>query len=216
MITREQCRAARSFLGLKQKELAEDCGLSKTAITHFESGLFNLRTENMLKLRLAFEKRGIEFIGNYGVQKKQINFYVLDNRHNATALPELWDDIFESFKEEGGEVLISHLNEREAFDTHPEKLRNHLRRLKEHNISERLLVCEGATFFIQNQDCYRWLRKDVYKTCMTSFLYANKLALQFWNGHFILLIDHPDIYKEEKDRFEYLWDTALIPPNILI
>ena len=211
MITKEQCRAARSFLGLKQAELATDCGLSKTAITHFESGLFNPRAENMASIRGALEKRGIEFVGSYGVQKRPVNFEVLDTRETETALPKLWDDVFETLKDNGGEVLISHLDEKSAFDHHPEKLDAHLKRLKAHNITERLLVCEGDDFFVQDVKCYRWLPEDVYKSGMTSFLYGNKVAIQFWNGHFILIVNHPEIYEEEKQRFEYLWARADIP-----
>ena len=149
-----------------------------------------------------------------GVRKRKINFQVLDTRDEETILPDLWDDIFETLKDKGGEVLISHLDEKQAFQSHPKKLNNHLQRLKEYGITERLLVCEGDGFFVQDPECYRWLKRDIYRTGITSFLYGNKLALQFWNGHLILIIDHAEIYKEEKERFEYLWKNALMPLNV--
>lgn len=106
MITKEQCRAARNFLGLKQSELASDCGLSKTAITHFESGLFHPRAENMANIRAALEKRGIEFVGTYGIQKRQTLFQLLEGemvhldlwdplqyRHKDLALKDLQDPL---------------------------------------------------------------------------------------------------------------------------
>ena len=94
MITKEQCRAARNFLGLKQSELASDCGLSKTAITHFESGLFHPRAENMANIRAALEKRGIEFVGTYGIQKRQTLFQLLEGEILAAFL-------------EGSEVMLN-------------------------------------------------------------------------------------------------------------
>lgn len=214
MITKEQCRAARSFLGLKQSDLAELCGLSKTAITHFESGLFRPRAENMASIQEALQSKGIEFVGDYGVQKKQINFKVLDTREKATRLPQLWEDIIDTLRHEGGEVLISHLCEKEAEQAHPEKLAEHLKNLKRYNISERLLVCEGDTYFLQDAHCYRWLKPEIFKAGLTTFLYGGKCAFQFWKGHFILIIDHPEIYNNEKERFEYLWGSAVLPPKI--
>lgn len=175
MITKEQCRAARSFLGLKQIELAKDCGLSKTAITHFESGLFQPRAENMANIRGALERRGIEFVGSHGVQKRQTLFQLLEGEMVHL---DLWDDIFNTLKRKGGEVLISHLDERSVFQKHPEELLSHLKRLKEHKITERLLLCEGDTFFVQDAACYRWLPKEIYKSGMASFLYGNKLVMQ--------------------------------------
>ena len=213
MITKEQCRAARRFLGMKQSELADSCGLSKTAITHFESGLFHPRAENMMNIMRALEEKGIEFVGSYGVQKKQINFTILDTRDNETKLPALWQDIIHTLKDTGGEVLISHLSEKQAYEAHPEKLDQHLKNLKKYNISERLLTCKNDTYFLQDVECYRWLEPEIYNAGMTVFLYGQKCSIQLWKGHFIILCDDPGIYEIEKERFEYLWKNATIPPR---
>lgn len=214
MITKEQCRAARSFLGLKQSDLARLCGLSKTAITHFESGLYQPRAENMANIQEALQSKGIEFVGDYGVQKKQINFKVLDTRDKATRLPHLWEDIIDTLRVKGGEVLISHLCEKEAQDAHPEKLEEHFKNLKKYNITERLLVCEDDDYFLQDAECYRWLKPDIFRAGLTTFLYGGKCAIQFWKGNFILILDHAEIYQNEKERFEVLWENARIPPKI--
>ena len=212
MITKEQCRAARSFLGLKQAELAEDCGLSKTAITHFESGLFNPRADNMNNIMSALEGRGIEFVGDYGVQKRQTIFKMLEGENMYL---DLWDDIFDTMKRrQGGEVLISYVNERDPFQQHPEALSAHLKRLKEHKITERLLACEGDNFFIQDEECYRWLPKSVFNAGSTTFLYGGKVVLQFWNNQLCLIIENKNVYDEERQRFEYLWENALIPESV--
>ncbi len=210
MITKEQCRAARSFLGLKQAELAGDCKLSKTAITHFESGLFNPRADNMARIQEALEKRGIEFVGDYGVQKRRTIFQLLEGE---AMYVDVWDDIYNTLKDKGGEVLISHVDERPVFQKHPEELASHLKRLKEHGIRERLLVCEGDTFFIQEPECYRWLPKEIYKSGVMSFVYGGKIAIQFWNGNLCLIIENKRIYEDERQRFEYLWEGAMIPPG---
>lgn len=90
---------------------------------------------------------------------------------------------------------------------------DHLKRLKEYKITERLLVCEGDNFFVQDPKCYRWLPKEIFKTGVMSLLYGNKLAIQFWNNSVCVIIENKNVYNEEKQRFEYLWDNALIPPE---
>lgn len=210
MITKEQCRAARGLLGIKQTELANACGLSKTALTNFESGAIGPRQETLSIIRTTLEKMGVHFIGSTGVEKRDHAYTVLNDEN---ALPDLWDDIFNTLKNlRNAEVLISHLDESGSHKKHPQKLEAHLKRLHEHHIGERLLACEGDSYFIQDPDCYRWLPKKVYQAGMTSFVYGGKVALQFWNKNIILIIQNHTIYEEEKQRFEYLWETAVIPP----
>lgn len=210
MITKEQCRAARSLLNLKQAELAEDCGISKTAITNFESGLFNPRADNMAIIETALQNRGIDFIGLSGVQKRQTISRMLEGN---SMYPDLWDDIFDTMKDRGGEVLISYLTEKESNELHPEALAQHIDRLKQHRITERLLVCEGDTCFVQDRECYRWLPENVFKAGATTFLYNGKIAIQFWSGSIAMILENESVYQSEKARFEYLWENALIPPD---
>ena len=209
MITKEQCRAARSFLGMKQIELAELSGLSKTAITHFESGLFHPRAENMSNIKAALESRGIDFIGLNGVQRRETAFRVMEG---DDMYQEVWDDIFDTLKETGGEVLISYVDDGQIFKEHPEKLEAHLKRLDKHNITERLLSCEGDDVFIQSKECYRWLPEEVFKAGIMTLIYGEKVAFQFWNHSTALVVKNKKIKDEEKQRFEYLWENAIIPP----
>lgn len=208
MITKEQCRAARSFLGLKQAELATACGLSKTAITHFESGLFTPRQDNMTNIRQALEDMGIEFIGTSGVQKRETVYRLLEG---STMYVDLWDDIFYTLKDKGGEVCMAYVDEREPAQDNHQNLVDHLERLKAHNISERILVCEGDNYFIQDPDCYRWLPYNVYKSGNLFFVYGNKVATQYWNGSVTTIVENKVIASHEQERFEYLWSIGKIP-----
>lgn len=209
MITRDQCRAARGLLEWKQIDLADRCGVSKTAITNFESGAINPRGDTVEMIQAALEKGGVEFVGDYGVQKRQNFFKVLDGDN---AMPQVWDDIFETMKNQGGgEICIANVDERAAYLQHPEKLSAHIQRLKDHKITERLLIREKDSFFIQPPECYRWVSKESFHAGMTTYLYGGKIAMRFWKKSLILIISHPAIYEEEQARFNYLWDNAIIP-----
>ena len=212
MITKEQCRAARSFLGIKQTELANDCGLSKTAITHFESGLFRPRTDNMKAIRIALENRGIEFIGQAGVQKRETAFRLLEGEDMYV---EVWNDIFETLRHTGGEVCIGFCTEREPAHSNLTELQDHLKRLEEHNITERILSCEGDDYFLQKPECYRWLPYSIYKSGNLFFVYGDKVVTQYWNGSVSMIIENKKIAQHELKRFEYLWEIARLPDCLL-
>lgn len=211
MITKEQCRAARSFLGLKQTELADACGLSKTAITHFESGLFTPRADNMAAIREALEDRGIEFIGQTGVQKRETVYRLLEADEMYS---EVWDDIFKTLKDTGGEVCIAYVNEREPAKENLEMLKDHLARMKKYNITERLLTCEGDNFFVQDPECYRWMPYNIFKSGNLFAVYADKVATHYWEGSVTTIIQNKRIADEERKRFEYLWQLSRIPEGM--
>jgi predicted transcriptional regulator len=68
LLTKEQCRAARSWLGLTQDELASVTGVVQKTIARFETGVVVPRDRTLMDLQRALEEMGIEFIfeGNVG------------------------------------------------------------------------------------------------------------------------------------------------------
>lgn len=205
MITKEQCRAARGLLDWTQQDLADAAGMSKTAINNFERGTSDVRAESLHAIRKAFENADIEFIGTYGVHQRSDTVRILKG---DDALPALWDDIFMTLRDSGGEVLIANLDEKRTHDMHAKALERHLQRLHDHGISERLLVCEGDTFTVQPQHYYRSVPREIYEAGMSSFIYGDKVALQLWNQSLILIVQSPDASRAEAKRFETLWNTA--------
>jgi hypothetical protein len=124
---------------------------------------------------------------------------------------DVWDDIFNTLKDKGGEVCIGFVNEREPAQNNLEELRDHLERLERHKIKERLLICEGDSYFIQKPECYRWLPYNVFKSGNLFFVYGNKVGTHHWDGLVTTIIENKAIADAERKRFEYLWDMAKIP-----
>lgn len=62
----QQCRAARNLIGWSQQRLAEESGVSLTAIRNFEGGHTTPIRANMAALRTALEAAGVEFIDRNG------------------------------------------------------------------------------------------------------------------------------------------------------
>lgn len=69
MINELQCRAARSWLGLSQEELAALAKVSARTIAHFEAGNRVPHDRTLRDLQRALEEMGIEFVfdGSVGV-----------------------------------------------------------------------------------------------------------------------------------------------------
>jgi transcriptional regulator with XRE-family HTH domain len=65
MITAAQLRAARALIGVDQRELAAQAGLSLPTIQRMEAsdGVIRGNVESLMKLIAALERLGIELIG---------------------------------------------------------------------------------------------------------------------------------------------------------
>ena len=71
IISIEQCRAARGFLGWSQLELAEKVRVGKTAICDFERGKTTPHKKTLEDIRTVFKDAGIEFIDGEKVEGLQ-------------------------------------------------------------------------------------------------------------------------------------------------
>jgi transcriptional regulator with XRE-family HTH domain len=60
-ITGDQVKAARLLLGWKQKEFAFSMRLSKTTVSHFETGRRQPSTATVAEIRFFLERAGVEF-----------------------------------------------------------------------------------------------------------------------------------------------------------
>jgi transcriptional regulator with XRE-family HTH domain len=69
MITAAQLRAARALLGIDQRELAAQCGLSVPTIQRMEGsdGFIRSNVDSLMKLMAALDSAGIDLIGEGAV-----------------------------------------------------------------------------------------------------------------------------------------------------
>lgn len=79
MITPEQIRAARAFIGWKQTDLAEAFGLSEITIKNIERNATNPRDSSLRKIEAAFDTAGVVFLepgatqdGGYGLRLTEL------------------------------------------------------------------------------------------------------------------------------------------------
>ena len=206
MLTIEQCRAARGLLGWTQQDLADACGLSKTAINNFEKEHSDIKTESLRAIRMAFESVDIEFIGLEGVTRKTENFKIL---RGTKPLNKLITDIHRTMEgryEE--EILISFVTSELPSRMATEKLFEHIEFLKNNNIKQRILCAEGDKHILSPTDECRWISNDALKIGTTHFIYGNKVAFELWDRSMIIVTTSKDASTIKRQRFESLWAEA--------
>jgi transcriptional regulator with XRE-family HTH domain len=66
MLSVEQIKAARAFLGWSAEDLARKSGVGATTLRRYEmgSGVPSANVSTLTKIKLALEEAGIEFTGN--------------------------------------------------------------------------------------------------------------------------------------------------------
>jgi predicted transcriptional regulator len=62
MINKEQCRAARGWLGMTQDDLASLTKVAQKTIARFETGVVVPHDRTLLDLQRALEEMGVEFL----------------------------------------------------------------------------------------------------------------------------------------------------------
>ncbi len=208
MITVAQCRAARGLLDWTQQDLADASGLSKTAINNFEKSHSDIKAESLRAIRMAFESADIEFMTD-GLHKRNETSRVLKG---PAAFDELFNDIFETLKVSGGEILMTCTDDSVNSRISPAKISEHLIRMKNSNIALRAICYENALPQLSrlNAQC-RCLGGDKANAGIMMMIYGHKVALELWNNAMIVILSSSDAAKAEALRFEHLWSRAKNP-----
>ena len=206
MLTIEQCRGARGLLGWTQQDLADASGLSKTAINNFEKGHSDIKTESLRAIRTAFERADIEFLEQDGLRKKSDAIKILKG---ANTLSALLDDIHETIRNSGDEILISNVDNTLSSHISTQKLFDHIELIKSRNIRQRVLCAEGTKNVLSPSDECRWIPADQMEGRVVMFAYGSKIAFLLWGQNMVTIIDSVEAYECERKRFEALWKKAI-------
>ncbi|MCF8496300.1 MAG: helix-turn-helix domain-containing protein [Alphaproteobacteria bacterium] len=209
MITIEQCRAARGLLGWTQQNLADSCGLSKTAINNFEKGHSEIKAESLRAICLAFESLGLEFLGEHGLRRRTEHARLLKG---DDALNLLMDDIHPSLKPHDL-LCIGPVEDQTSRRISPDRLTRHLSLVGQNRQTLRILCAEGtaASAFGPLDSC-RWTSKSVCRNQPAMFIYGSKVAIELWNGRSVVVIESPEAAQAERERFDLLWNESARPP----
>ncbi len=211
MLTPAQCRAARGFLNWTLADLAVASGISRASLNSFESGNSNLKADTMAAIQQALEAGGIEFNETSGVRLRGQKLEVR-KLEGLNIIAELIDDIFKTCVATGSEVLFAGHDESqlESIWPDPELVRQHVLRLRQHGIKERVIYKEGDRYFTFPPDVttYRWIDPKLFGLSPT-ITYGNKHAIVVFGPPACLVItENEQVADMYRHQFEMLWDFS--------
>ena len=207
-INAEQIRAARALLDWSTADLARQADLTVNGINKIERGHVQPHRESLERIQGIFEGAGIEFLPNSGLRKKD---RIIQTYEGEGANQQLLDDVYNTLKDIGGEVLITNVNEAHAIQSlSADYLSLHLERLKTAKISERMLIQLGDSKIVAALDHYRAIPPQ-YFVSTPMFIYGSKLALLSWQPSPRTVIIHDERFAESARKlFNFVWDKAEI------
>jgi len=206
MITPTQMRAARAMIDVSQGHVAEHLGIAANTLSKIESGQSDISMSRNSEIQRFYEREGIAFTENDGVRWDENLVTVLEGEDaNYTVL----NDIYDSLKDTGGEILIAGLSEVSKEDKQKYGfLVDHIERLKKVGITERMIIEEGDDNIIAPKEWYRTLPKGTFSN--TPFqIYGDKIAMKEWGPpQRIIIIEHKRFAQTFRTLFDYVWEKA--------
>lgn len=214
MIDFRQIRAARALLNWSQADLARASQMATSSIKNIESESASARKETLLQIYDAFDLNGVEFLAGTGVRLKNDIVAVHDGKRATTAL---LDSIYAHVQASPDrEVCIIGLDETFSVETDgAQVLANHIERLTKAGISERILICEGDTRFLNAPECYRWLPRQYFTRNAPMYIYGDRVAIHSGSlKRRTIIIESRALAQHMRMLFTLLWDCVSITPSI--
>ena len=209
MVSIEQIKAGRALINWAQQDLADQTGLSKTAIANVESGKHRPTEKNMQNILDAFDRNGVEFIDG-GVRQKKDLIKVLEGDKGTY---RFFEDVMKTAITSGGEFYVYGVDE-EKFTEYAKKAGIYDKYLKTmskvEGIHFNVLIKESDNNdYAATHVSYKKLPDDMIFTNAPFYLYGNKLALIIWRKKpkFIIISDQ-DLIEAYKKQFNALWKNA--------
>jgi transcriptional regulator with XRE-family HTH domain len=218
MPTIEQIRAARALIGWSQKDLADHADLSQTGVARIENGTNQPNSSTIAKILEAFDKAGIEFIGESGVKKRSGEVRILKG---PNAMSDFLDDVYSTAvkygtKEKPTEIFLSNVVHKNWVRQMGDRWKFHIDRMTKNKdiMDVRIIVREGDFDFPTSAySKYKWMKNDFFNE-KSFYSYHDRLAfLDFRENEVVVsIITQMDFAKGYRDLFLIAWDTVATDP----
>jgi len=210
MITKQQIKAARALMDLSQTDLGKRAGLSQTAIAHIESGKTQPTRKNLDQIRIALEREGVDFADG-GVRPRPEGVEIIRGSGNVHSGMKMMEYTFETLIEAGEKTLMINGIDMTAFKgKHLEQVEDHVARLQEAGMNERILVKEGARLkdLRGPVEWYRAVPDSIFSASTPSFIFAHCFAIMLWDRDEVFVLKNKHVADDQRRTFTYLWDRA--------
>lgn len=204
-----QLRGARGLLGWTQGELAGRAKISLKSLNSLERGAVAPRLNTLNRLQQTLEMAGVEFSANGAVRLAAERFDIAEFTGEA-AIEQLLNDQLEQMPQ-GGEVLVSGVDDRRYAQIGHETWAQFYARAKKQKITERLLILEGDDYILGPPQHYRWCRREIFGEVPYG-VYGDNFCIIFWGPPLrITVMRNKAIADTYRRQFELHWAHAAIP-----
>lgn len=213
MLDYRQIRAARALLNWSQADLAKAAGMATSSIKNIESESSSARKESLDQVFEAFDLNGVEFTPCTGVRLKNEMITVHDGKRAST---NLLDDIYlHAQASSEREVCIIGLDEKLSSELEgPQLISAHIERLGRAGVTERILVCEGQTRFLDTPLSYRWMPRKYFSRNAPIYIYGDRIAFQSGSlRRRSVIIEARPLAQHMRMLFDVLWTCIGIDPE---
>jgi predicted transcriptional regulator len=215
MPSAKDIKSARAYLGLSQTDLGELAGgLSAHAIANIENEKFRPTKDHLNKIHKVFWDKGIEFIAGGGFRKKNQLVKILEG---SAGFKAFFDDVYEVAKTQGGEFLISNVNEEKFIKAQQEAgiKKLHRERMEElGTVVCKVIISEAdRNIYPASYAKYKKIPQENFSENIPFYIYGDKVAIIFWNaGPKILIIHDKDAALAFAKQFYLSWNSTKQPP----
>ena len=210
MISPTQIRMARALLNVTQTDVAEAIGVANNTFSDIEKGKSkDVPASRLQSIETYFESRGVEFLPNDGVHKREKGMMMLEGRDGFAKFRQA---VIEEAKSGHCDICVSNVDER-LFDKWGEGAVNDEYRSTMATIENtkfRIIVKENDNHFpAKGHAEYRWLQEQEFGD-FPFYIFGSKTAIiPFEEDELsIFILDHPKITKFYRAMFEKLWHSA--------
>jgi transcriptional regulator with XRE-family HTH domain len=208
-LSASQISAGLALARMTQDDLASATGIWRPTLTKILNDESVAREETLRKIHHALEARGIEFIGNIGVQWAQHQIRTLTG---VEGLKTFFDDVRSTVKKSDEEIVISGIEESYLENKLGTYLDHHRQEMAAHGgVKMRCLIREGDSNVGASDYCqYRWQLKQQF-VHVPFYVYGDKLAIIVASGPedpMTLLIQNRTIVEAYRLQFEIMWDAS--------
>lgn len=208
-------------------EIAEKSGLHRQAVYDaldrlLEKGFVNFVIKSNKKY---FQGINPEKIVNYLHEKENKFKTILPELVNLTKLPRedtfvevfkgkdvvrsVFRDIIKEFQKKKGEIVLSGVEEKKYMEEDKIALQQQMKRLRELKCTERILIKEGDTTFVEgSQTEYRWIPEQYFNPTPI-YVYNDKLTIIIWgNPNYAIIIKNKNLADAYRKQFNLLWKIS--------
>ena len=214
MIDYRQIRAARALLNWSQADLARAADMATSSIKNIENENSSSRKESLAQIAEAFDQNGVEFTPGTGLRLKNDIVTIQDgNRASAVLLDDIYTHVQTATHRE---VCIIGLDETYSVETDGLLiLANHIERLNRAGVSERILICEGDTRYLNAPESYRWLPRSYFTRNSPIYIYGDRIAIHSGSlRRRTIIIEARALSQHMRMLFSLLWDHVSLLPTI--